>query len=79
MRGKTPGVLLAALGSMMVVSVSWAQAAPGPSGPAAEVQRAYNGLKANVLKAANNMPEDSYSFKPTPDIRTFARVVNHVT
>src|SRR5579875_714541 len=56
-----------------------AQAPAGPSGPAAEVQRAYNGVKANILKAANNMPEDAYSFKPEPDIRTFARVVNHVT
>ncbi len=25
------------------------------------------------------MPPEDYSFKPTPDIRTFARVVNHVT
>ncbi len=55
------------------------QAAAGPSGPAAEVQRAYNGLKANILKAADNMPADSYSYKPTPDIRTFARVVNHIS
>ncbi len=79
MRGRKPGVLLAALGSVTVIAASWAQAAPGPSGPAAEVQRAYSGLKANVLKAASTMPEDSYSYKPTPDIRTFARVVNHVT
>lgn len=55
------------------------QTTPGPGGPASEVQRAYNGVKANILKAANNMPEDSYSYKPAPDIRTFARVVNHVT
>lgn len=47
--------------------------------PAADVQRSYNGLKANILKAANNMPADSYSYRPTPDIRTFARVVNHIT
>jgi len=46
---------------------------------AADVQRAYNGLKGNILKAAEKMPADSYSFRPTPDIRTFARVVNHVT
>ncbi len=45
----------------------------------ADVQRSYNGLKANILKAADKMPADSYSFRPTPDIRTFARVVNHVT
>ncbi len=36
-------------------------------------------LKANILKAADKMPPENYSFKPTPDIRTYARVVNHVT
>ena len=45
----------------------------------ADVQRSYNGLKTNILKAADKMPADSYSFRPTPEIRTFARVVNHVT
>ena len=25
------------------------------------------------------MPAESYSFKPTPEVRTFARVVNHIT
>jgi len=50
-----------------------------PSGPQVDVQRAYAGFKGNILKAADKMPADSYSFKPTPDVRTFARVVNHVT
>lgn len=48
-------------------------------GPAADVQRGYAGLKTNILKAAQNMPADAYSFRPTPDVRTFARVVNHVS
>jgi hypothetical protein len=57
-----------------------AAAAPaGPTGPAAEVQRNYAGVKANILKSADKMPADSYSFKPEPDVRTFARVVNHVS
>ena len=56
-----------------------AQGAAAPAGPAPEVLRSYNGVKANILKAANNMPAEAYSFKPTPDIRTFARVVNHIT
>jgi uncharacterized damage-inducible protein DinB len=57
-----------------------AQAPPsGPTGPAAEVQARYAGIKANVLKSADKTPAEDYSFKPTPDIRTFARVVNHVT
>jgi uncharacterized damage-inducible protein DinB len=52
---------------------------PKPLTAAADVQRAYNGLKGNILKAADRMPAESYSFRPTPDIRTYARVVNHVT
>ena len=56
-----------------------AQAAAGPVGPAAEAQRAYAGLKGNILKAADKMPASDYGYKPTPEVRTFARVVNHVT
>lgn len=64
--------------AMVVAAGVQAQQAPA-SGPAAEVQRSYNGLKANILKAANNMPAESYSYKPEPDVRTFARVVNHIS
>ena len=62
------------------VAMGQAPAAPaGPSGPAGEVQRGYAAQKGNILKAADKMPAEDYQFKPTPDIRTFARVVNHVT
>jgi hypothetical protein len=53
--------------------------ASGPAGPAAEVQRGYAGVKANILKSADKMPAGDYAFKPTPDVRTYARVLNHVT
>ena len=49
------------------------------SGPENDVLRSYNGLKANILKSADKMPADGYSFKPEPDVRTFARILNHVT
>ncbi len=70
--------------SMMSCSMAMAQGGPAaggspPAGPAAEVQRSYAALKANILKAADKMPAESYSYKPTPEIRTFARVVNHIT
>jgi hypothetical protein len=48
-------------------------------GPAGEVQTSYSRIKPNVIKAAEKMPEADYPFKPTPEIRSFARVVNHVT
>ena len=59
-------------------TAAWAQSPPA-AGPAAEVQRSYIGLKANILKAAENMPDADFSYKPTPEVRTFARVVNHIT
>lgn len=54
-------------------------APPPPSTPTGDVQRSYAGLKANILKAADKMPAENYSYRPTPEIRTFARVANHVT
>lgn len=55
------------------------QAPAMAAGPAAEVQRSYAGLKPNILKAAEKMPADQFDVKPTPEVRTFARVVNHIT
>jgi hypothetical protein len=52
---------------------------PPPVGPSAEVQASYARIKPNIIKAAENMLAEDYTFKPTPDIRIFARVVNHVT
>jgi hypothetical protein len=44
---------------------------------ASAIKGAYNGIKNNMLKAAEKMPEDGYSFKATPDIRTFAQILAH--
>jgi hypothetical protein len=50
-----------------------------PVTPLSDVQRGYAGLKVNILKSADRMPAEDYSFRPTPEVRTFARVVNHIT
>lgn len=68
--------------SGVVSGVALAQAPAGPPpvpGPAGEVQRAYAAQKDNLLKTAEKAPADLYQYKPTPEVRTFARVVNHVT
>lgn len=66
----------------MFSGVAFAQApaatSAGSSIPS-EVEMVYAHLKDNIIKAADKMPADQYSYKPTPDIRTFGRVVNHVT
>ena len=35
-------------------------------------------LVNNVVRAAEKMPEENYSFKPTPDVRSFGQLVGHV-
>jgi len=83
-------VLVIAMAGVLSVGSAAAQAhagtpatapvqAAGPSGPAIEVQHYYAGTKANILKSADKMPAESYSFKPEPDVRTYARVINHIS
>lgn len=33
---------------------------------------------SNILKAAEKMPEEHFSFKPTPDVRSFGQLLGHV-
>lgn len=37
----------------------------------------YNEVLPNIVKAAQQMPEDNYSFKPTPEVRSFGEIVAH--
>lgn len=50
-----------------------------PVTPFSDAQRGYAALRSNILKSADRMPAESYSFRPTPEVRTYARVVNHIT
>ena len=44
----------------------------------AETKAAYNAEKGYLTRAAASMPEESYSFKPTPEIRTFGELLAHI-
>lgn len=44
----------------------------------AENKAAYNNVKNNLLKAAEKMPEDAYSFKPTPEMQSWAQRIAHI-
>lgn len=52
--------------------------APGPNPLVAEVKGSYDRVKGNILKAAEAMPEDAYSFSPSKDERPFLQVAAHV-
>ncbi|MBV8068473.1 MAG: DinB family protein [Acidobacteriaceae bacterium] len=55
-----------------------AASAEQPAGVASEVKQAYESLKTNLIRTAEKVPDSDYSFKPTPDVRTFAEVMEHV-
>jgi uncharacterized damage-inducible protein DinB len=38
----------------------------------------YSFISNAVIGAAQKMPEENYSFKPTPDVRSFGQLVGHV-
>jgi hypothetical protein len=44
----------------------------------AENKAAYNNVKNNLLKAADKMPEDAYSFKPTPEMQSWGQRIAHI-
>lgn len=43
-----------------------------------ELKQAYTGIKTNILKLAEKVPEDSYSFKATADVRTIGQLLGHI-
>src|ERR1700761_7243300 len=44
----------------------------------AEVTSAYKEVSANILKAAEKMPDADYGFKAAPESRTFGQLIAHV-
>lgn len=35
-------------------------------------------VKTNIIKSAEKMPAEDYSFRPTPDVRSYAELIAHV-
>jgi uncharacterized damage-inducible protein DinB len=44
----------------------------------AGAKKTYSIIKNYVTKAAAKMPEENYSFKPTPEVRSFGQLVGHL-
>lgn len=58
--------------------VAIAADAPNPNPLMASSQAFYGMLKDNVLRSADKMAEADYSFRPTPDVRTYGEVLAHI-
>lgn len=71
-----PAFVLAFAASL--ASACLASAQP-PATMSADIIQAYTAVKTNIMKTAEKMPAENYNFKPTPELRTFAEVLDHIT
>lgn len=78
-----PNVPVRALVIAALVIPSAAAAQSMPTGKtftlAAELLNGYRMVQQNLAEAAEKMPEDQYSFKPTPEIKPFGQLVAHTS
>jgi len=44
----------------------------------AAIRSIFTGVKTNLMRAAEAMPEENYAFAPTPEVRTFGKLIGHV-
>ena len=71
-----------ALTAALVLVLVGQSPAPSPAAPApftleSQLQSQFRAIRTLVTKAADAMPEEDYTFQPTPDVRTFAASVAH--
>jgi hypothetical protein len=62
------------LAAALAGSIAFAQDNPF----SADAKQAYNGIKNTLLRAAEKMPEESYSFRTVPEVRTYGEMIGHV-
>ena len=67
-------------------SLANAQIAPDLPNPGTAINPLTNTLSLfrknmqdKIMKSAEAMPESKYNYRPTPDVRSFAEILNHVT
>lgn len=77
-------ILLALVLACVILPVASAQTTdsgyPGELSPslAASAKEMHLAIHRNLADAAEAMPADEYSFRPTPEVRTFAQMVGHL-
>jgi len=71
-------VLMAVSGALLGQEKPQPQAAPPANPITASEKGLYSFVSNAVIGAAQKMPEENYSFKPTPEVRSFGQIVGHV-
>lgn len=75
---RIPVVIAALVVITFAASPAAAQTPPDLSTQSAGLRSLYRSARANLVEAADAMPEEHYTFKPSDDVRTFGQLVGHV-
>ena len=76
---KTFCFLLTAWAGLAVIAFAQETPTTAPANPISASEKGlYGFVSGAVVAAAEKMPEENYSFKPTPDVRSFGQLVGHV-
>lgn len=67
-----------AAASFLALNASAQMAAPAAPGLAKELLNTWNRASRDIIDVAEAMPAEKYSFKPTPEVRTFAEQLLHI-
>ena len=76
---KTLALMFAVLCALPVAALAQTPAAPPADPISTSEARMYGMLSGMLVAAAEKMPEENYSFKPSPDVRTFGQLVGHLS
>lgn len=63
---------------LVLLVASPASAQMHHDGSVAGVRGLYQTVRGYIVAAAEQMPEDKYSYQPTPEVRTFGQLLGHV-
>jgi len=81
---KTKTAIVCFLVTLIALPAAAQTGAPGGAAPAPAPNTALTGMKFAwnrvmdiAVRAAEKMPEENYSFKPSPDVRSFGQLVGH--
>ena len=57
----------------------WGATLYGQENPfSADAKGAYTGIKNILLRAADKMPAENYSFRTVPEVRTYGEIITHI-
>ncbi len=76
--GVVAGSVLASLANAQGISPSLPNPIMAPNPLTTTISIFRSNMQDKIMKAADQMPESKFSYRPTKDVRPFAEILNHV-